>query len=878
MSLIRTDVFLVSLFVIFIMVIPFSASAQTSAELQAMINSLLQQVQALQAQLQGANPGTGGTTPLHYTGGCIVTPPLSMGASGSNVTCLQQILAADPSVYPEGMITGYFGALTQAAVQRFQAKNGIVSSGTPSTTGYGAVGPRTAAALNQGGIIPPPPPPPPADISANPRSVKSGETSEITWFAPNAISCSATGPNDFSYSGTSGVQSSGPLTEDSTYRLNCTDAYGIASSDSVTIQVSDTEPSLKIAVSPKAVDDGAKTTVTWVAKNVRTCTVKGEGINETGLTGSKMTSALAIPGTQTSATYKYTLTCDKIGSGSGTVTETASVTVNSTTGMKISANPATVAFNGTSTISWSANSGKVSSCIVTGPGVSLSGITGAVLTGSLKSETTYTLTCKKSGGGEEVKTVVVKITPRMTLNISASPAAVTPSGKTTIKWSSTNATSCTVDGPGISSDGPIAGEATSAALTANSTYVLECKGNGVKEKKELVVRVESTASTARSIVKDIDAMEDAMRKWMDDTKRTTWWTDVSLGGNDPTFKKLVADNAGLRKHLKTAPVPPGSEGGDYKYDNDSNNFACNGNPASGVNVVLADVSAAVLKELDKLIDDKADADCGRLTHSGGTLYYKLSNTSSFVNDAILTIEATPEAIETGKTTVVKWLAKNVKTTGKDGCKVMRDDAVVSAGASGQFETPILTKDTTYKLQCVSSAFGDVVTKSVTVDVKAKAPTCTLRTVNPTTGANINSIVRGKTAKFHITSTGGTTAEINQGVGGIGLNGTSSVSVSPSDTTTYQATVTGGGGSVKCSKTLNVTAAALGEGGDTYASVENLGEGFSFADEESSFSYAAADEDATSDEGESNAQLASALTALDGVLDNIEGIVSGWFGF
>ena len=135
-----------------------------------------------------------------------------------------------------------------------------------------------------------------------------------------------------------------------------------------------------------------------------------------------------------------------------------------------------------------------------------------------------------------------------------------------------------------------------------------------------------------------------------------------------------------------------------------------------------------------------------------------------------------------------------------------------------------------------------------------------------------------TASRTFTATGGTTAEINQGVGGIGLNGTSSVSVSPSDTTTYQATVTGGGGSVKCSKTLNVTAAALGEGGDTYASVENLGEGFSFADEESSFSYAAADEDATSDEGESNAQLASALTALDGVLDNIEGIVSGWFGF
>src|SRR6185295_12563709 len=43
---------------------------------------------------------------------------------------------------------GYFGSLTQAAVQRFQAAQGIVSSGTPSTTGYGRVGPTTMARIN----------------------------------------------------------------------------------------------------------------------------------------------------------------------------------------------------------------------------------------------------------------------------------------------------------------------------------------------------------------------------------------------------------------------------------------------------------------------------------------------------------------------------------------------------------------------------------------------------------------------------------------------------------------------------------------------------------------------------------------------------------
>jgi len=60
---------------------------------------------------------------------------------------LQAILAKDKTIYPEGLVTGYFGPATLRAVQAFQKKQGIASSGTPETTGYGAFGPRTAKAL-----------------------------------------------------------------------------------------------------------------------------------------------------------------------------------------------------------------------------------------------------------------------------------------------------------------------------------------------------------------------------------------------------------------------------------------------------------------------------------------------------------------------------------------------------------------------------------------------------------------------------------------------------------------------------------------------------------------------------------------------------------
>lgn len=46
-----------------------------------------------------------------------------------------------------GQVTGYFGPLTERLVQAWQASQGIVSSGSPDTTGYGAVGPRTRALL-----------------------------------------------------------------------------------------------------------------------------------------------------------------------------------------------------------------------------------------------------------------------------------------------------------------------------------------------------------------------------------------------------------------------------------------------------------------------------------------------------------------------------------------------------------------------------------------------------------------------------------------------------------------------------------------------------------------------------------------------------------
>ena len=67
-----------------------------------------------------------------------------IGLEPLDIKLLQTLLSHDSSVYPEALISGYFGNLTQKAVQKFQEKYGVTSSGA---AGYGQVGPKTKSKL-----------------------------------------------------------------------------------------------------------------------------------------------------------------------------------------------------------------------------------------------------------------------------------------------------------------------------------------------------------------------------------------------------------------------------------------------------------------------------------------------------------------------------------------------------------------------------------------------------------------------------------------------------------------------------------------------------------------------------------------------------------
>lgn len=83
------------------------------------------------------------TVALTRTHAAVLQPigsSLDIGSTGQDVTTLQTLLASSPSLYPAGLVTGYYGLLTKTAVAQFQIAHNLPP--------VGRVGPLTLARLN----------------------------------------------------------------------------------------------------------------------------------------------------------------------------------------------------------------------------------------------------------------------------------------------------------------------------------------------------------------------------------------------------------------------------------------------------------------------------------------------------------------------------------------------------------------------------------------------------------------------------------------------------------------------------------------------------------------------------------------------------------
>ncbi len=111
-----------------------AAGAATASDIQAQIDALMAQINSLKASL-----GTTTTSGSSYN----FTRNLTVGSTGADVTALQQVLI-NGGYLKISKPTTYFGALTKAALAKWQAANGV-------SPAVGFFGPLTRAALASAG-------------------------------------------------------------------------------------------------------------------------------------------------------------------------------------------------------------------------------------------------------------------------------------------------------------------------------------------------------------------------------------------------------------------------------------------------------------------------------------------------------------------------------------------------------------------------------------------------------------------------------------------------------------------------------------------------------------------------------------------------------
>lgn len=367
------------------------------------------------------------------------------------------------------------GTLTTAA---------LTTNSAFTLTCSGAGGSANATANVTVGAPPPNDPAPVVTFSASSTSIAYNGSTTLSWSSTNATGCTASGHTAWSGSkATSGSQTLSNLTADATFSLSCT-GNGGTTMQSVSVTVAPPAPTLSFSASPTAVAANGSTTLTWDSTNATSCTASG------GWTGTKTADgSTVVSGLLTNTTFSLSCT----GSG-GNVSGNVTVTILPVPTVTISANPTSVAYNGSTTLTWSTT--NATSCTGSGQAAwnGSKSTSGSQTISNLTANATFTLGCTGSGGttNQDVS-VTVAAAPMPTLTFSANPTSVAYNGSTMLTWSTTNATACTASN-GWTGSKNTSGTETVSGLTATATFALNCTGTGGSVSQSVTVSVTSGSS------------------------------------------------------------------------------------------------------------------------------------------------------------------------------------------------------------------------------------------------------------------------------------------------------------------------------------------------------------------------------------------------
>lgn len=301
---------------------------------------------------------------------------------------------------------------------------------------------------------------PTVSLSASPAAIASGQSSTLTWSSTNAAACTLDGVAV----ALAGSKSTGALTATRTYNLSCTNP-GFTTPKSTTVTIVPV-PKVNITADATTIGINQSTTLRWTTDDASSCTLDGASV---AVNSSKSTGALTSSRT-------YNLSCTGIG---GTTPDSVTITVIPPPTVNFTADSTTIGINQGTTLRWTTS--NASSCTLDGVSVA---VNSSKATGALSSSRSYALSCT-SLGGTTLKNVTITVIPAPTLTLTADANPIGYNQSTTVRWTSTNATSCTLDGASVA----VNGSQSTGVLTANRNYSLACSGIGGSATKALTITV-----------------------------------------------------------------------------------------------------------------------------------------------------------------------------------------------------------------------------------------------------------------------------------------------------------------------------------------------------------------------------------------------------
>jgi hypothetical protein len=250
------------------------------------------------------------------------------------------------------------------------------------------------------------PPASAVSLTADPVSVPDNGFSTLTWSATNQLRCQASG----GWSGAKGASGSvtvGPLAVSTVYVFACQGLSGIttkAVTVTVGIQPPPPPPTVSLSANPTSVGLNETTTLTWSSTNADDCQALDDWAGSKPTSGSESSAPLAADST-------FTLVC---GGAGGTTSQSVTVTVDAlppppAPTVSLSANPLSVNYNGSSTLSWSST--NATSCTASGDWSGSKATSGSQTRSSLTTTSTFILTCT-GAGGSATRSVTVSVAPQ----------------------------------------------------------------------------------------------------------------------------------------------------------------------------------------------------------------------------------------------------------------------------------------------------------------------------------------------------------------------------------------------------------------------------------------------------------------------------------